>query len=229
MGLQVTQQETGLGPGETSPSAALRAAGVGCRRRVRLKASDRPLWTLWCSCLLVFLRLGVTDSSGNEKRDPPSFCGGPSIYLLKAYCAFEQRAKPSSTACSQAKKLFMVWLLPHVLSHSPGETSKDSYSLECFSPAPKPLCLIGLAKSYSHDSRVKSFMEPSPYFSSAGCFVLQYDLVNINKKVYFILCHHLFILVSLQMISPLRAEGHKRLLQELRLNWASMIREEIWM
>lgn len=84
-GLQVADQKAGLGPGKSQTQFSLElwvCAGQGEAIRDQGSPAIDPLMLLYFD----FLRLGVTDSSQNEKWNPPSFYGSPPVYFLKAYC-----------------------------------------------------------------------------------------------------------------------------------------------
>lgn len=210
--LQSRKQSLGLVRPCPQPSFELQVWAEGEERKIKDQRSPTmdPLMLLYVG----FWRLGVTDSPRNEKWSPPSFCGSPNIYLLKTYCVFQHHAKPPPAALlsmllSQDAlhgMTFAICPVVYPLLH-PIPLTKCFQPGMLLSPAPKPSPLIGLVTPYSPGSRVKSFMKPSSSFPLAGYFVLQYDLVDVNKNVYFILCsNYLLTLVSLQIISPLRAE-----------------------
>lgn len=160
------RQKVGLRPGKTSYSVVLGAVGVGWTRRGRDQGS--PAIDPWMYLYVDFLRLGVTDSSRNEKWNPPSFYDSPPTYFLKAYCVstpcWASRSSPSECVPGPRNALW-----PDVCPLLHPCLCRTLCSLEWHFPCSQTLMSYWLAHLSRPGLRGLPFIETSSIFSWAGC------------------------------------------------------------
>lgn len=153
-----------------------------------------PPWTLWCSCLLTFWGLEWLTLPGMSiGMLPVSMVAPKYIYSRPTVC--QHHANPPSTALlsmllSQEalhNLTFISCPVIHLLCHPWPLHKAWNASFHCSQTLTVSLTSWILIHPSRPALRVKYFMEPSPYFPSASCFVLQYDLVNTNVDVLFII------------------------------------------
>lgn len=139
-------------------------AGRGEAVRDQGSPAIDPLMHLY----VYFLRLGVTDSSRNEKWNPPSFYGRPPTYFLKAYCVstpcWASRSSPSECVPGPRSSLW-----PDVCPLLHPCLCRTLCSLECCFPCSQTLYVFWRAHPSRPGLRGLPFIETSSIFSWAGC------------------------------------------------------------
>lgn len=112
-------------------------AGRGEAVRDQGSPAIDPLMHLYVDCL----RLGVTDSSRNEKWNPPSFYGHPPTYFLKAYCVSTPcwASRSSSSECVPGPRN-SLW--PDVCPLLHPCLCRTLCSLECCFPSSQTLYVL---------------------------------------------------------------------------------------
>lgn len=139
-------------------------AGRGEAVRDQGSPAIDPLMHLY----VCFLRLGVTDSSRNEKWNPPSFYGRPPTYFLKAYCVstpcWASRSSPSECVPGPRSSLW-----PDVCPLLHPCLCRTLCSLECCFPCSQTLYVFWRAHPSRPGLRGLPFIETSSIFSWAGC------------------------------------------------------------
>lgn len=205
--LQVPEQKTGLGSGETSHSVLLEPLGVGWMKRGRLETRGFPPPTLWCSCLLTFwslewltlpgMRSGVLLVSVVVPRH---------IYWRPTVCQHHAKPLPTNSLGECVPEPgSSLWFDICPPPTPPGLCNSSSQPGMCLPPAPKPLCLIGFLTFQDLVEGLHLFQGLPPIFPQLVALFSNMTLWTPIRTFILSFCSYLFTLLFLLIISPLGA------------------------